>query len=166
MRRKNLSRSMLRVDFAFAAASSVARVSMMPSRRREARSTFGFSASRTPRTALPVEARTPRNSKTAMALLHRDVFLGGRQNLFDRGEPHQNLARPVVAQGVHALVHRSALDALRIGVFQNERTDKVVDHHQLVDAAATGVASLQTGRASFGAIERQGADVIGPERDV
>src|SRR5450432_3639855 len=103
MRRKYLSRSMSRVDLDFA-ASSVARVSMMPSRRRAVRNTLAFSASRTPRTDLPDEARTPRNSKTAMALLHRDVFLGGRQNFLDRGELQQNLASAVVAQRVHALV--------------------------------------------------------------
>src|SRR5258708_2897353 len=135
-RRKNLSTSMSRVAFAFAAASSVARVSMIPSRRRAARNTFAFSASRTPRTDLPDEARTPRNSKTAMALLHRDVFLGGREDLLDRGEPHQNLARTVIAQRVHALVDGCALDALRIGILQDERTDDIVDHHQLVDSAA------------------------------
>ena len=43
----------------------------------------------------------------------------------------------VVAQRVQAVVHRRALDRLRVGVLQDEAAHIVVDDHQLVDPAPT-----------------------------
>ena len=76
--------------------------------------TFGFSASRTPFTALPVRDEDAAVLEDGHGRLTRrpiDVFLRRGEDLFDAGEAREHLARAVVAQGVHALLDRGALDA-------------------------------------------------------
>src|SRR3954468_19020702 len=126
-------------------ASIVACVSRMPSRRNAARSVFGFSASRKPLTALPLPTSTPRNSKTATlhalsqnrwSVIEHHVVLRRRNDFFDGGVTVEHLAGSVVAQRIHALRLRRALDRARVGVVEHEPPDHVLDHEHLVNTEA------------------------------
>src|SRR5207244_5128109 len=70
------------------------------------------------------------------------VLLGDGEDLGDGGLAQRDLARAVVEENEHALLHRLLLDGRAVDVLEHQLADVVVDEQQLVDAGAAAVAGL------------------------